>query len=249
MTADAAVASLPLRGSDARQGERRFFSGMAVAAALTVFAGFAPSYYLRALTGRSTFSGGALSPLLHVHGLLFTAWIALFVVQVRLVAARRIAVHRRLGYAAAALAAAMVVAGFLAAVDAARRGAAPPGIPALVFLAVPMADLVIFSTLVGLGIALRRRPDAHRRVMLVSTIAILTPAIARLPGVMTAGPLAFFALTDLFVVVAVVHDRATRGHVHPAYWTAGGLLLASQVGRLAISGSATWLAFAAWLTR
>ena len=250
MTTDAAVApGVPLRGVDAWRRDRRFFTGMAVAAAVTVFAGFAPSYYLRTLTGSATFSGGALSPLLHVHGLLFTAWIALFVVQARLVAARRIAVHRRLGYAAVALAAAMVVAGFLAAVDAARRGAAPPLSPPLVFLAIPMADLAIFSTLVGLGIALRRRPDAHRRVMLVSTIAILTPAIARLPGVMTAGPLAFFALTDLFVVVAVVYDRATRGRVHPAYWAAGGLLLASQVGRLAISGTAAWLAFATWVTR
>ena len=238
--------------SDALDGwrrDRRFFTGMAVAAALTVFAGFAPSYYLRSIVGRATFSGGTLTPLLHVHGLLFTAWIVFFIVQVRLVAGRRLALHRRLGYGAAVLAAAMVVAGFLAAVDSARRGSAPPGVPPLAFLAIPLADLVIFSVLVGLGLAWRARPEAHKRLMLVSTISILTPAIARIPGVLAGGPLAFFALTDLFVVACLVYDRVARGRVHPAFWWGGGLLLASQVGRLAVSGTSGWLAFAAWVTR
>jgi hypothetical protein len=85
--------------------------------------------------------------------------------------------------------------------------------------------------------------------MLMSTISILTPAIARLPGVITGGPLAFFALTDLFAVACLVYDRVTRGRVHPAFWWGAGLLLASQIGRLAISGTSGWLAFATWLTR
>ncbi len=249
VSAVAVPAPAPSTALDAWRRDRRFFTGMAIAALLTVFAGFAPSYYMKLVFGRPTFSGGALSPLLHVHGLLFTAWIVLFLVQARLVAGRRIAIHRRLGYGAVGLAAAMVVAGFLAAVDSARRGSAPPGVPPLAFLAIPMADLVIFSTLVGLGMAWRSRPEAHKRLMLVSTISILTPAIARLPGVITAGPLAFLGLTDLFVVACLVYDRVTRGRVHPAFWWAGGLLLASQVGRLVISGTAAWLAFAAWLTR
>ena len=250
VTADARVAAAP-RAADAWRRDRRFFTGMAVAALLTVLAGFAPSYYLKAFMGRPTVSGQAvLSPLLHVHGLVFTSWILLFLVQARLVAARRIGLHRRLGYGAVALAAAMVVVGFLAAVDAARRGATPPGgPPPLVFLAIPMADLAIFSLLVGAGIWFRRRADAHKRLMLVSTISILTPAIARLPGVLGFGPLAFFALTDLFVVACLVYDRVTRGRVHPAFWWGGGLLLASQIGRLAISGTAAWLAFATWITR
>jgi hypothetical protein len=148
------------------------------------------------------------------------------------------------------LAAAMVVIGGAAAVDAARRGSAPPGgPPPLVFMAVPFADVVVFSILVGGGVWFRSRAAVHKRLMLTSTIAILTPAIARLPGVLVAGPLAFFALTDLFVVACLVYDRVTLGRVHPAYWWGGGLLLASQIGRLAISGTAAWLAFATWLTR
>ena len=237
--------------TDTWRRDRRFFTGMAVAAMLVVFAGFAPSYYLKVVLGRPSVSGmQTLSPLLHLHGLVFTAWIVLFLVQTRLIAARRVGLHRRLGVAGMVVAAAMVALGSAAAIDSARRGASPPGgPPPLVFMIIPLADMVIFSALVGAGIWFRRRADIHKRLMLTSTISILTPAIARLPGVLVLGPLAFFALTDLFVVICLVYDRVTRGRVHPAFWWGGGLLLASQVARLALSGTATWLALATWLTR
>jgi hypothetical protein len=72
---------------------------MAIVAALTVFVGFAPTYFLKAL-----FGAPSLSPLLHVHGLLFTSWIVLLAAQTALVAGRRTDVHRRLGLAGGVLA-------------------------------------------------------------------------------------------------------------------------------------------------
>lgn len=253
MTADSAAFNVPAvrKPADAWARDRRFYTGMALAILLTVFVGFAPSFYLKALFGAPGVSGAPiLSPLMHVHGLVFTTWIVLFLVQTRLVAGRRLALHRRLGYGAAGLAVVMIVLGIQAAVDAARRGATPPGgPPPLVFMIVPFADMVIFAALVGAGVWFRNRAETHKRLMLVSTIAILTAAIARWPGVLAGGPLVYFALTDLFVVVGMVYDRMTRGRVHPAYWWGGGLLLASQAGRLALSGTNAWLAFATWLTR
>ena len=68
--------------------DRLFFSGMAIAAAIVVFAGFAPTYYLKA-----AFGAPKLSPLLHLR-LIFTGWIVLFVVQARLIAGRRTPLHR-----------------------------------------------------------------------------------------------------------------------------------------------------------
>ena len=73
-------------------------------AAVVVFAGFAPTYFLQRVFGTPE-----LSPLLHVHGFLFSSWIAWSVVQTTLVAARRTDIHRRLGVAGAALATAMMV--------------------------------------------------------------------------------------------------------------------------------------------
>jgi hypothetical protein len=218
---------------------------MAIAALVTVFAGFAPSYYLRGVVGAPA---PALSPLLHLHGLLFTSWILLFLTQATLVAVRRTDLHRRLGVVGGVLAALMVVIGLFAAVGAARRGFSPPGgPPPLVFLAIPLGDLVLFSTLVGAALYFRRRSQIHKRLMLLATIALLTPAIARMPHVAVAGPLAFFGATDLFLVVCLLYDRLAHGRVHLAFVWGGLWFVASQPLRLAIGGTGPWLAFAGWL--
>ena len=129
-------------------------------------------------------------------------------------------------------------------------GFSTPGLPPpLVFLAVPFFDLVAFATLVGSALYLRRTPAAHKRLMLLGTVAVLTAAIARLPYVLPLGPLAFFGLTDLLVFAAMAYDRWTRGRVHPALLWGGLFLIASQPLRMAIGGTGTWLAFATWLTR
>jgi hypothetical protein len=226
-----------------RRHDRLFYSGMALAAALTVLVGFAPSYYLRGY-----FGSPALSPVLHVHGLLFTGWIVLFVVQTALVAARRVALHRTLGVAGAALAAAMVVAGVMAAIDAVHRGAAPAGVPPLSFLIIPLGDIALFGGFVATALWWRRRPETHKRLMLLATISILTAAVARWPGVLPLGPLAFFAITDLFIVAGVIYDRWSRGRVHPAYIWGGLLIVLSQPLRLVLSGTEAWLTVARWMT-
>lgn len=224
--------------------DRLFYCCMAVAVVVTVFAGFAPTYFLRSLS-----SGPALSRLLHLHGLIFTSWIVLFTVQVSLVSARRVGVHRRLGIAGAALAILMLVVGAAAAIASAKQGFTPPGgPPPLIFLIIPLADLVIFMTLLGTGLRFRSRPEIHRRVMLLTTLALLTPAIARLPFV-PPNPLAFFALTDLFILTCMVYDRVTRGRIHPAFLWGGLFVIVSQPLRLLIGGTGIWLAFATWLTR
>jgi hypothetical protein len=191
-----------------------------------------------------------LQSVFHIHGLVFTSWVVLFVVQTSLVSARRTDLHRRLGVLGGVLALLMLGVGYQAAVTAARRGFSTPGLPPpLVFLAVPIFDLLVFATLVGTGLYLRRKPAAHKRLMLLSTVAVLTAAIARLPYVLPLGPPAFFGLTDLLIIAAMVYDWRTRGRVHPALLWGGLFLIASQPLRLAISGTDTWLALATWLTR
>jgi hypothetical protein len=84
--------------------DRRFFAGMAVAITVSVFAGFAPRYFLKGLYGTP-----ALSPFVHLHGMVFTSWIFLLLAQTMLVSARRTDLHRRLGMVGALLAIAMLV--------------------------------------------------------------------------------------------------------------------------------------------
>lgn len=227
-----------------RRREHMFYTTMAVAIALTVVAGFARTYYLR-----PWFVESPLRPLLHLHGLVFTSWIVLFVAQTSLIATGRTWVHRRLGIAGAVIAGLMVLLGTATAIVGAGHGAAPTGVPPLVFLAIPLADMVVFGTLVGTGFRLRRRPDVHKRLMLLATISILAAPIARLTLLfMKASPLAFFGLADLFLVACVVYDLAALGRVHRATILGGLFILASQPLRLMISGTDAWMSFARWVT-
>src|SRR5690606_19717140 len=109
-----------------------------------------------------------------VHGAAFAAWIALLVTQARLIAARRIDLHRRVGTAGAVLAVLMVVLGVMGAVVAARRpgGFTDVPVPPLQFLAVPLVDVAMFALFVALAIARRRDAQSHKRLMLLATIGI-----------------------------------------------------------------------------
>ena len=231
--------------------DRLFYSGMAIVLALTVFAGFASTYYLRVFSGApaATLSGAPMTTLLHVHGALFTTRVVLFIVQTALIASRRAAVHRRLGVAGAVLAAAMIVIGCLVAVATAKRGASVAGMGPLAFLAIPLFDMILFAGFIGTALARRRDKEAHKRLMLMAYISIVVAAVARLPGVIAMGPPGFFGLTLLFVVAAAIYDFVSRRRVHPVYVWGGLLLVLSIPARLAIANSAAWQSFAARLIR
>lgn len=227
-----------------KRSERLFFSGMAIALVITVFAGFAPTYYLRA-----SFGSPELTWYLHLHGFAFTAWMVLLVVQTSLVAANKTAVHRTLGVAGGVLGALMMLLGAYVAIARLRGGfmTSPPGVPKFLFLTLPMGTLVVFPLLLGAALWLRRRTDFHKRLILLATLELVTAGVARLPVISTIGPVAFFGVTDLFVVAMAIYDWRTLKRVHPATLWGGLLLIASQPLRLVIGATAMWDAFGNWL--
>ena len=224
--------------------DRRFFSAMAFVAALVVFAGFAPTYFLKQVFGTPV-----LSPLFHLHGALFTSWIVLFIVQTSLIATKRVRLHQRLGILGAFLAGAMLIAGYLVAITATRRAVNAGAAEALGFLVVPIGDLLQFAVLIALGLYFRRRPQVHKRLLLLATIALLAPAIARLPHVLSYGPLGFFGLTDVFIAICFIYDRVVRGRIHPVFFWGGISMVAFQILRILIGGTSVWLALAGWLIK
>lgn len=226
--------------------ERLFYTCMAAAVVTTVFAGFARTYFLRPY-----FDPQPLMPLLHLHGLVFTLWVALFLTQTALVAAKRTDIHRRLGIVGAVLALLMLIIGSATAIIRAKVVNGTPGTPSpLIFLVVPLGDMLVFALLVGAGFYFRRRPAAHKRLMLLAMIAILPAAVARLPFafIRQAGPLAFFGLSDLFIVPCLLYDLISRGRFHRATVLGGLLLVISHPLRLMVGNTQAWLAFATWLT-
>ena len=227
--------------------ERRFFTGMALAILATVIVGFSRSFFLRPLFPEWP---SPSETIFYVHGAVFTAWIVLMVAQASLVAGGRTELHRKIGPFSAVLAVAMVVLGTLGALVAARRatGFVQIPVPPLQFLAIPIFDMILFGTFVWLAIGQRRNPQAHKRWMLLATVNLVTAAIARWPGVQGLGPLAFFGLTDLFVIALAIWDFRARGRLHPVTLWGGLLIIVSQPLRLVVSDTQGWLAFARWAT-
>lgn len=220
---------------------RSFHLGMSIAFLVTAFAGFAPTYFLRGLSHRPP-----LRPMLHVHGAAFTAWLVLLVVQATLVRAHRLDWHRRLGVLGAALATAMVPLGVMAALESARLGAAAGNAKAFRFLVFPLGQVAMFGVLFVAAIWQRRRPEIHRRLIILATTALMPPAIARLIG---RSGVPALSLSMLFVVAAMVHDWRSRGRVHPIYIWAVAAFLASGPLRLALAQSPAWSALARLLTQ
>jgi hypothetical protein len=232
-------------GNRAQRAERLFFSSIAVALLVIVFVGFAPTYFLR-----NSFGSPALTPSLQVHGLLFTSWMILLFVQTSLVAASKTAWHRRLGIVGALLGVLMMVAGAYVAITRARTGLAtppPPGLTPAVVLTLPLATLVVFPALFGTALWFRRRTDVHKRLVIIATLELVTAAVARWPVISTLGPVAFFGVTDAFVVALAVYDFKTRGRIHPATLWGGLFLIVWQPLRIAIGFTAPWQTFVNWL--
>jgi hypothetical protein len=231
---------------------------MAVAAAVTVFLGFARTYYLKSLFPMPSFPW-----LFHIHGALFTAWMLLLVLQAALIAARRIAMHRRVGLIGGFLVVPMLVTGCVAAIAAARRGPISaavargeltrfgPGLPPLEAMIVPLTTMLLFGVFAGAGLAWRRWPDVHKRFMALATIAMLPAAIGRAMGWLFGGahPALFFGAVGFFVLAIVVYDRRKVGRVHPVTLWGGLALMLSFPARLALGKTDLWLSFAAWLIR
>jgi hypothetical protein len=187
----------------------------------------------------------------HVHALAFSAWVCLLVTQTVLVSRGKLAIHRQVGRFGAGLVPILVIMGWLTALRGARDGWNPGGPypDALSFMAVGIADIAIFASLTAAGLAWRRSPDIHQRLMLLGTIGgLMWPAITRMPIVAGRLP-AMFGLLAILVLAPAVRDflRGSR-----ARWLSLGVglgVLATFPLRVAIGNSAAWRAFAAWLVQ
>jgi hypothetical protein len=224
--------------------ERWFYLGMAGAILIVVFAGFAPSFYLRGVMAPR----GAMpemTPLVILHGLLFTSWVLLFAAQVGLVSADRRDLHKRLGIVGFGLVVAMAIVGTLAALYGVARNTGPPQLAPLSWLAVPLLDVPVFATLIAAGLYNRRVPQTHKRLMLLATIGMLMPAMGRLHlGV--PFPVVIATTYGIALGALVAWDVRSQGRVHKATLWGGSFIIASWVLRLATMQTPAWISFAGW---
>jgi hypothetical protein len=232
-----AAAHPPVRGFMADQD---YFTRFTIILALFIVFGFV-QFSLRGFVDVRS------APLLtHLHGAFMVAWLGVVVAQNVLVHRGELGIHRKLGWLAAALVAAIAVLGVTVGFSAVAGQRVPPFFSNPYFLALTMIEPIVFAGVVAWGVSLRRNTQWHRRAMLGATVIILEPALGRLlpmPLMGGWGEWAILALQMLVLAVLAAHDRKVIGKAHPVTL---GLMAIVATMHLAISGLSIFPPFAAF---
>jgi hypothetical protein len=238
------VRSIP--GPPGRRYDHYFFSSMALLMLLTVFVGFAPSYFLAGI-----FRAPLPSVTVHIHGAAFTAWILLLVTQTSLVAAGRTDIHRRLGIAGFLLGCLMVVLGVMAGTDSLVRHAGQLDSFARdpkAFYLVPLTDMLLFATFIYCAFRNRKDSPAHKRYIYIASSTLMVAAIARWPLAFSSRHVRIDTLlSELFLLSLIAYDYWSTRKIHRATLWAGVFLVFIQHIRFPLGETALWHSFADWV--
>lgn len=191
-----------------RRRSHQFYIGVTLFLIATVVTGFWPSYFGTLLRG------GVTRPMvMHLHGAVFTGWMALLLLQVTLAATGRVRAHRRVGKVGIAYGVLVLMMGiivtFAAPVMHVRAGRWTVDAAAS-FLILPIGDMILFGGFFGAAIAYRHKPEIHKRFIVAATVALAFAAVARL----NLPLLPFFALWLAPMAAAMAFDGLTRGRIH-----------------------------------
>lgn len=232
------------RGPAARSRLFLWAGRLGIAVAIS---GFAGTFFRPLLTG--TFRA---APIVYVHALFLFGWLGFFLLQSTLVHRRKLGLHRRMGWLGTGIALGVIVSALLVGRLASLRIAATGAIvQAEGELLVIMIEMLVFASLFGSALLLRRRPEVHKRLMLLALIGTLGPAWLRFrhyfPDV--GNPLFVFSvlLADSLIVIAAAADLRRHGRVHPVYLTVGGAIILVHLGEVFLFDSRPFRAAAAAL--
>ena len=224
----------------------RFYAAIAIALAVFTLVAFAKTYYLR-----YWFDVPPITVLLHLHSIAFTAWLVLFVIQTRLIAAQNYRTHMQLGIAGVFIAAFVVIFGFATAiVSAGAPRPRPMGMNSQQFVLIPLVAITGFAILVTAAVILRKRAQLHKRLMTLATISVLGPPAARLVFVTHTDKYfaaILFVVPVVFLAWCLVSDWRKYRIVHPVYSIGGAILLISLPVRAIIARTPAWEHVGQWL--
>ena len=241
--------------------EVRFFFGYAIFLLAVVVVGFSPSLFLRV-----AFDPPPIPLYLHLHGAILTGWFVWLVAQAWLVQSGNVLLHRKLGYFAAGYSLVVVAGGLMASLNSVARSLARgrsfeqdvadispamgSGITYLSFASDVIwgniFSVITFAVLIGAAVMFRSRPDFHKRFVLVGTVAILEPALARIARYEflggEQGPFIPLALLSLLAAICI-YDLVALKKIHKASLVAIGLAIGLNIFGTMIAQSDFALAF------
>jgi hypothetical protein len=235
------MVSRPLRA----RIDDRFFSGMLIFIFGTVFLGFAHSYFLAGLIHTTQ-----PSPIIHIHAVVFSAWVLLLIAQTTMVSIGKIGWHMKLGILGAGLACLVVILGVMAIADSTRRHFTPPGLDAGTFLAVDLAEMAIFGLLISWGLRVRRDGPAHKRLVMLATSVMMFAPVGRWPfAFITSFPLSIPLIVSAFPASIILFDLLTLRRVHRVTVCGFFLIFFMFPVMFALGHSTFWQHFTGWVQR
>ena len=227
-----------------RRYDKIFFTSMIVIMLCSVFFGFAHSYFLAGV-----YNAPPLTPILHVHGGVFSLWMLVLLTQTTLVSAGRVDLHRKLGMAGFVLACLMVVLGVLATADSLGKASYLPHPPDhLAFTIVPISSIFLFAVLIGLAYRARKDSSKHKRLVVLAMTGPLLAAIARwpIPGLYRNIALASL-ISFVFILALVLYDLWSTHKIHRATLWGGLFVVLVSETRGMIGATEFWHTFARWM--
>lgn len=185
--------------------------------------------------------------IIHIHAVVFASWLVLLCTQICLVLRGRMSSHRLLGAWGAWLAIAMSVLGLATALSVRARQVQLGHTDRVSFLAVNIANIAGFLILVVAGLSYRHRPEAHRRLMILATVALADLGFARISQFVVAEPTQFWSwflytyYGNVVVIAAmVVWDLWRSRRIHPALVLGAALLITTELGATALYFDPNW---------
>jgi hypothetical protein len=174
--------------------------------------------------------------ILYVHAAVFSGWLVLFVLQSSLVRSHHVRWHRRVGWFGAGLGAVIPILGVATAITMGRfnlHQLHQPGAPA--FLIIPLWDMVTFTSAFALAVYWRKKPEFHRRLILIAGCALTAASFGRFPPNILPR-IVFYAGVDSLILLGVFRDLIVNRSVHQVYRYA---LPAIMVGQVVVMYTAT----------
>jgi len=200
---------------------RYFYFGMSLLIAVVVVYGFSHTI------GRNLLHASPIPPfVLTIHAIVFPGWVLFFILQTALVRTRNVPLHRTLGWFGLAFGIGIVVLGYITATGMDRFLLEQHRRKTPAFLIIQLMDLVTFAIPFALAIYWRRRPEFHRRLMLIASCGLTDAAFGRLPWIpLLLSP----GGVDALIFLGILRDLIVDRRIHKVYLYAFPLLLLFQI--------------------
>jgi len=154
---------------------------------------------------------------LYVHALIFSGWVIFFILQSGFVIMGNVRLHRRIGWFGAVLGVAIPVLGISTAITMARfRITYLHAVHVESDLIVQFFDMITFTVLFTLAIYWRKRPEFHRRLILIASCGLTSAAFGRFPSQIMPSTF-FYAGVDFLVLLGVTCDLIVKRFIHQVY--------------------------------